>query len=161
MISSKERGSGQARVTPVAVLQVLPSPGPSPSNDPVVIRAEMARTRAEMSVTINALRERFDPQRLEEEAATKVHDTATHLKKQAIERVREATIGKVEEKAREIRNNVKDTVFEARYGIADTIRHNPIPAALIGIGLAAMFFKGSERLGKPARWPLRNRRSRD
>jgi hypothetical protein len=154
MISSNERGSEQARVTPVAVVQVLPSPGPSPSNDPVVIRAEMAHTRAKMSVTINALRVR-----LKEDAATTVHDTATHLKEQAIERVHEATIGKVEEKAREIGKNVKDTVLVARTGIEDTIRHNPIPAALIGIGLAATFFKGSERLGKPARWPLRNRRS--
>ena len=154
MISSRERGSEQARVTRVAVVQVLPSPGPSPGNDPVEIRAEMARTRAEMSVTINALRER-----LEEEVTTTVHDTATLLKGYAVQRVREATIGKVEEKAREIRNHVKDTVIEARHGIPDTIRHNPIPAALIGIGLAALFFKGSERLGKPARWPLRNSRS--
>ena len=75
MISSRDRGSEKSRVNPITALRVLPSPGLSPSNDPVLILAEMARTRAAMSVTINTLRERF-----EEEAATKVRPTATHLK---------------------------------------------------------------------------------
>jgi len=110
------------------------------SNDPQEIRAEMAQTRAAMSVTIDALQERLDPQRLKEEATAKARETANHLKEQATEKVREATIGKIEHMTGEVMDNVKESASEARYGIADTIRHNPIPAALIGIGLTAMFF---------------------
>jgi len=105
------------------------------SNDPEEIRAEMAQTRAAMSETIDALQERLDPQRLKEEATTKI---------------REATIGKVENVTGEVMDNVKETAYEARYGIVDTLRQNPIPAALIGIGLAAMLFNknGSDRDGR-------------
>ena len=120
----------------------------STSNDPVVIRAEMARTRAEMSATIEALQEQLDPQRLKEEATTKIRNTTTHLKEEAIERLREATIGKAEEKAGNIMNNVRDAADDTRYSIADTIRRNPIPAALIGVGLAALLFDGSNRPGR-------------
>jgi len=115
------------------------------SNDPQEIRSEMAQTRAAMSETIDALQERLDPQRLKEEATAKIRETTNHLKEQATEKVREATIGKVEHMTGEVMDNVKESASEARYGIADTIRHNPIPAALIGIGLAAMFFNGSDR----------------
>jgi len=118
------------------------------SNDPEEIRAEMAQTRAAMSETIDALQERLDPQRLKEEATAKIRETTSHLKEEATEKVREATIGKVENMTGEVMDNVKETAYEARYGIVDTIRQNPIPAALIGIGLAAMLFNGSERNGR-------------
>lgn len=35
--------------------------------------------------------------------------------------------------------NAGDTINEARYGLIETIRQNPIPAALVGIGLGWMF----------------------
>jgi len=120
-------------------------------HDPAEIREEMAQTRAAMSVTIDALQERLDPQRLKDEASAKVRETVNHLKEDATEKVREATIGKVEDATGEIMDNVKETAYEARYGIVDTIRQNPVPAALIGIGLAAMFFNGSNGKGQSYR----------
>jgi len=109
------------------------------------LREEMAQTRARLSTTIDALQVRLDPERLKEEATVKVRDTTSRLKEQATETVREATIGKLEEKVDDIVNRVDDTARDARYSIADTIRQNPIPAALIGIGLGWMFFNGSDR----------------
>jgi ElaB/YqjD/DUF883 family membrane-anchored ribosome-binding protein len=68
-------------------------------------RAEIERTRADMSETVDAIQDRLSPE---------------SLKEQAKDRVREATVGKAQ---------------EAGSGVMGTIRANPLPAALTGIGL--------------------------
>lgn len=72
-------------------------------------RAEIERTRADMSETVDAIQERLSPE---------------NLKEQAKDRVREATVGRAQ---------------EAGSGVVDTIRQNPLPAALAGIGLGWLF----------------------
>jgi len=68
-------------------------------------RAEIERTRAGMGETVDVIQARLSPE---------------NLKEQAKDRVKEATVGKAQ---------------EAGSGIMDTIRQNPLPAALTGIGL--------------------------
>jgi ElaB/YqjD/DUF883 family membrane-anchored ribosome-binding protein len=68
-------------------------------------RAEIERTRADMSETVDAIQDRLSPE---------------SLKEQAKDRVKEATVGKAQ---------------EAGSGIVGTIKANPLPAALTGIGL--------------------------
>jgi hypothetical protein len=68
-------------------------------------RAEIERTRADMSETVDAIQKRLSPE---------------NLKEQAKDRVKEATVGRAQ---------------EAGSGIVGTIRQNPMPAALTGIGL--------------------------
>ena len=84
-------------------------PGPlrdeAGSDEVEVTRVEIERTRADMSETVDAIQQRLSPET---------------LKEQAKDRVREATVGRVE---------------EAGSGITETIRENPLPAALTGIGL--------------------------
>lgn len=72
-------------------------------------RAEIERTRADMSETVDAIQDRLSPK---------------SLKEQAKGRVKEATVGKAQ---------------EAGSGILETIRENPLPAALTGIGLGWLF----------------------
>jgi ElaB/YqjD/DUF883 family membrane-anchored ribosome-binding protein len=72
-------------------------------------RAEIERTRSDMSETVDAIQERLSPE---------------NLKEQAKDRVREATVGRAQ---------------EAGSGILETIRANPLPAALTGIGLGWLF----------------------
>ena len=79
----------------------------------VEIRAEIEDTRLEMGDTLNELGSRLEPGRL-------VHE--------AKENVREATIGRVEETAK----GVSDMVMQ-------TIKRNPIPAAMAGAGLALLW----------------------
>jgi len=93
----------------------------------VVARARVEQTRAEMADTIDALKERLEPQ---------------HLVEQAKETVREATIGKAQhvmdeakDRARDAMDTVSYTAKDYSTTIVDTIRANPIPAAMIGIGL--------------------------
>jgi len=77
------------------------------------IRADIEETRAEMGGTLTELGDRLDP---------------GNLMNQAKENVREATIGRVEETAK----GVSDMVM-------DTIKRNPVPAALAGAGLALLW----------------------
>ena len=82
------------------------------------VRADIEETRLEMGGTLNELGERLEPKNLID---------------QAKENVREATVGRVEETAR----GVSDMVF-------DTIKRNPIPAAMAGMGLAMLWKNRSQ-----------------
>ncbi len=80
-----------------------------------VTRVEIERTRADMSETVDAIQERLSPQ---------------SLKEQARDKVREATVGKAQ---------------EAGSGIVDTIKANPLPAALTGIGLGWLLMSARQQ----------------
>jgi len=101
------------------------------TEDTTEIRAGIEETRAEMSETIEAIQERLNPQHLKEQVKDQVREQFQEAKAT----VREATIGKAEDMAR----NVGNTIDEARYGLMETIRQNPVPAALVGLGLGWLF----------------------
>ncbi len=82
----------------------------------VEIRAEIEATREEMSGTLGAIGERLDPNR---------------VVSQAKEAVRDATIGRVEDAV----GSAAETARGAGITMWDTIRQNPIPAAMAGIGI--------------------------
>ena len=82
------------------------------------IRADIEDTREEMGGTLNELGDRLEP---------------GHLVNQVKENVREATIGRVEETAKGVSTMVMDT-----------IKRNPIPAALAGAGLAMLWANRSQ-----------------
>src|SRR3954464_190796 len=88
------------------------------------IQRDIEETRAEMSETIDALQERLNPAYLKEQVKEQVAEQVRHVK----DTVRQATIGKVEQ--------MVDRVSDSGRTVGDTIRANPIPSALVGIGLA-------------------------
>jgi len=127
------------------------SPSPA-ANDPIVIEAEIEQTRTEMSGTIDAIQQRLSPDTLAEQAKEAAREAVEEAKEavrgallEAKENVREATIGRVETMVR----NVSDSAYETRDGIMDTVRHNPIPAALVGIGLGWLWM--NRRSASPRR----------
>ncbi len=91
-------------------------------DDVAATRAEIERTRADMSETVDAIQERLSPE---------------NLKEQAKDRVKEATVGRAQ---------------EAGSGIMETIRANPLPAALTGIGLGWLLVSArrSASSGRPS-----------
>lgn len=105
--------------------------------NPEQLRAEIEDTRAEMSQTINEIQERLSPE---------------HLMGQVKETVREATVGKVErvmQRAGETISDVAEPAWDAmgRAGTAiketgrsvgNSMWRNPIPVALIGLGLGML-----------------------
>jgi hypothetical protein len=135
-------------------------------------REEIELTRADMTDTIEAIQERLDPDVLAEQAKDTAHDVTDyairevkeaareitdHALAQARDAVmditgqaklalREATIGKVETMARA----ASDDVGGFRHAVVETIKANPMPAALVGFGLGWMFLN---RPSGPTRQP--------
>ncbi len=99
------------------------SPG---GDETLAIRAEITETRERMGDTIEEIGERLNPR---------------HLKQQVKEDVRDATIGRVENMA----HNAADRVKETRRTITETVRENPIPAALAGIGLGWLYLNSRKQ----------------
>jgi ElaB/YqjD/DUF883 family membrane-anchored ribosome-binding protein len=92
------------------------------------IRGEIAETRNEISETIDAIQERLQPGNLVAQAGETVRHAAS-------------------EKVRQMANTAGDAADQVLgSSFMETVRANPVPAALIGIGAA---------------WMLFNRRSRD
>lgn len=90
------------------------------------IRADIDDTRESISETLGAIGVRLNPETLKE----KMKDG-----------IREATFGRVEDMAR----TAKDKVNETRYNVTSAIRDNPLPAAMVAIGLGWIFFNGRRR----------------
>ncbi|MGQ0815809.1 MAG: DUF3618 domain-containing protein [Gemmatimonadota bacterium] len=93
------------------------------ARDTEQLRVEIEHTRDRMSDTLGQLGERLNPRR---------------IKQRVKNNIREATIGRVENMARQAADRVNDS----RNGLLNTIRDNPIPAAMVGIGLGWLLFNG-------------------
>jgi hypothetical protein len=116
---------------------------PQPEEQVTEIRESIEQTRANMTETIDELQERLSPSHLKEQ----VKEQVIEQYKQARETVREATIGKVEDMV----DRVSDTMYETRRSIVDTVTGNPIPSALVGIGLAWLWMNRRNEFGSARR----------
>jgi len=143
------------------------SPVSDPS-DPDAIASDIEQTRAQMSSTLDAIQERLDPERVAEQARETATEVTEQAKETAIEvteqardaavevidhaiaeakaavqelgnqakaAMRDATVGKVERMA----SKTGEAAGGVRAGIMTSIQQNPIPAALVGVGLGWMF----------------------
>ena len=95
------------------------------SQDPEVERLveDIEETRDEMTGTVEEIGDRLDPKNIVADAK---------------ETVRAATVGKVEEMANtagEVASDATETVREAGSSVVEMITRNPVPAAMVGIGL--------------------------
>lgn len=90
------------------------------------IRERIESTRARMGDTIEQIGDRVNPDRVKAE-----------IKAKAREQIHEAK-DNVKRKARNTMRNVEHGVTDAGRGIWATIRENPLPAGMVGFGLAWM-----------------------
>ena len=100
--------------------QRMPAPakaqGATPSDDPAAIERDIKEARSELGRTIDELQERLNP---------------STLKAQATDAVKGATVGRAEEFA----DSAKETAKGVGTQMMQTMRDNPIPTALTGVGL--------------------------
>ncbi|MDQ5826373.1 MAG: DUF3618 domain-containing protein [Chloroflexota bacterium] len=108
-------------------------------DDPDAIRAGIEQTRAEMSSTINAIQEKLNPQVLMDQAKDTLQDAASNIISTAKDSVREATVGRVEHMVSDITDTAKDTGGN----FVQMVKDNPIPAALVGLGLGWLLTRNS------------------
>jgi hypothetical protein len=117
------------------------------------LKSEIRSTREDMSHTVGQIEQKLNPERLKNEALEQFEELKQKVKaelkeefSQAKEKVRqelheakgavrEATIGKVEHMV----HDARDTVSGVGSSIVDTIKANPVPAALAGLSLAWLF----------------------
>lgn len=107
------------------------------SDNPEEIKAQIEQTRAQMGETIDEIQTRLSPQ---------------YLKQQTQDTIREATVEKVEKMA----HNAENKVRNLRRGTMETIKENPIPVALIGLGIGWMLLSdgnGDQEYGYYERRP--------
>lgn len=128
--------------------------------DTAAAREEIEHTRADMTSTIEAIQDRLDPEVLSEQAKDTAHDVTDYAIREAKEAAREitehavtqareavrdmtgqaklalrdATIGKAQHMAR----TATDSAGGLRQTVVETIKANPMPAALVGLGLGWM-----------------------
>ena len=101
------------------------------TQDPAELRADIRETRERLGDTLEEIGARLNPR---------------HIGEQVKENIRDATIGRVGHMARD----AADRVNEVRYTMMDTIRDNPIPAAMVGIGLGWLFMNARRQGGTSA-----------
>jgi ElaB/YqjD/DUF883 family membrane-anchored ribosome-binding protein len=109
--------------------------------------ASIVETRSQLSETLDAIEDRLNPDRIKEQAREIVSE-ATEQAKAAL---REATIGRAEAAM----NEAMRTTRGAGTTMLDTIKQNPIPAAMIGIGLGWLLFKGQSNNQSDQRFAYR------
>lgn len=105
----------------------------SSSDDPDVIRAEIERTRSELSRDVNALGESVTPGNMARKGADKVKDRAVGLKDHIMGSASDA--GHVTSQSA---SSMASTVGDASHGAASTVkrqaRGNPLAAGLVALG---------------------------
>lgn len=104
------------------------------SDSPEAIRERIQETRAHMSEVVDAIQVKLSPERLTQEAK---------------EMVKDATVRKVEKMA----NMTMNKADSWRTQMMETIRQNPIPAALVGIGLGWLLIEGQRSSSNQGAWP--------
>ena len=105
------------------------------TDDPERLEREIEQTRREMAETVEALQERLDPDRLKREAEERVDQAVTRAKNE----VEDATIGRV----RDMTEKVTRKASNWRTNVMHTVKENPVPAALVGVGLGWLIMEGS------------------
>ncbi|MDQ6760533.1 MAG: DUF3618 domain-containing protein, partial [Acidobacteriota bacterium] len=111
------------------------------------LRADIEKTRAGMSSTIDALQEKLAPERIMEQVKEKVQEQAAEAIGAAKHAVREATIGKAEHFMDNVSDSVSDAGRKVGIVVEDSpvlrmVRDNPLPFVLIGAGLSMLAMKG-------------------
>jgi Protein of unknown function (DUF3618) len=106
------------------------------------IRAEIEDTRAEMSQTINEIQERLSPEHLMGQVKETVREATIGKVERAMDKVGE-TIGGVAEPAMEVMGRAGTTIKETGRSVGYSMWRNPIPVALIGLGVGMLFMRRS------------------
>lgn len=101
------------------------------------IREGIEQTRSAMDGTLGALQEKLSPSNVKQQVKESIQEHIEDAKRA----IRAATVGKVETMMRDTGN----TLSEARQTLWNTVRENPVPAALSAIGLTWLFLNRGGR----------------
>jgi len=98
----------------------------SPQNNPDAIRSDIDVTRRRMDDTMNALGDRLNPQHLLDEVLGFFRSDG----------------GNGDNRLTQVREKITSSAGTAMQAIGDSVKNNPVPALLIGAGVAWMIYEG-------------------
>ena len=104
------------------------------------LRADIEDTRADMSQTLNEIQERLSPENLMDQAKEAVREATIGKVEKAMGQVGE-TLSAVTEPALEVAGRAGNAIKEVGTTVGDQIWKNPIPIALIGLGVGMLVMK--------------------
>ena len=111
----------------------------SEADNAAELRAEIRETRERMGDSLEQLGERLNP---------------GNIKDRVKQDIRDATIGKVENMAHSAADQLdeaRQTIGDAQRTVVDVVRDNPIPAAMVGIGLGWIAYNVRQRGSRGSR----------
>jgi hypothetical protein len=101
------------------------------------LTAEIDETRGDLTETIQAIGEKLEP---------------ANVAKEATETVKASTLGKVEQMSYGAQETWRDMRTGNAGSIVDTVKSNPVPAGMVGIGLAMLLMnRGKQAQGGQGR----------
>jgi uncharacterized protein DUF3618 len=105
---------------------------------------EIVYTREEMTGTVEEIGDRLDPKNIVAQATGSVRD-ATIGKVESVATSASDMVSNVGQTAGEVVGNVGQTAQQTTSGLVDAIKRNPLPAAMVGIGIGwlALSSRGS------------------
>jgi len=104
------------------------------------LRADIEDTRADMSQTLNEIQERLSPENLMDQAKEAVREATIGKVEKAMGRFGE-TLSEVTEPALEMAGRAGNAIKEAGTTVGNQMWKNPIPLALIGLGVGMLVMK--------------------
>lgn len=122
MVEGTGVGRRDPSLDPTARLDIDPA-----GEDPAEIRQDIEQTRAAMTETIDAIEAKLSPDNLKAEAKDAIRDATLGKAEEVVNNVQESAKGVV--------NDVTDTVSSTGTSFLETIKANPIPAALTAVGI--------------------------
>jgi hypothetical protein len=98
------------------------------------IKADIEDTRTDLGQTLNEIQERLSPEHVMGQVKETVREATIGKVEKVMERVND-TISNVTEPAMEVMGRAGEKLKETGSAVTSTVRRNPIPLALIGLGL--------------------------
>ena len=144
--SAGDAGAGEHAAERLDAGGAADAAGAAQTAETAAIREEIRDTRERVGDTLERIGERLNPHRVAEQVKAQVKGQVREATEHVKENVRDATIGRVGDMAR----HAADRAGETRSTVMDTIRANPVPAAMVGLGLGWLFMN---RARGPSRDP--------
>jgi hypothetical protein len=101
------------------------------------IKADIEDTRAEMGQTLNEIQERLSPEHVMDQVKETVREATIGKVEKVMERVNEK-ISSVTEPAMDAMGRAGEKIMETGSSLTNTVRRNPIPFALVGLGVGML-----------------------
>jgi hypothetical protein len=114
------------------------------SHDPDVIRADIERTRGELSHDVDALGDKVNPTHVARRQADRVREGVSHVKDRVMGSAHDTAgsahdaLGSAQETARDAASSVAGTVRSVPGTVRDQTRGNPLGVGLVAFGLGVV-----------------------